>query len=798
MPAAPLPANERERLAALRTYGGLDSAQDEAFDALVRVASSLCETPIALVTILDESRQRFLSSHGLPGASETSREVSFCAHGLESRELLIVEDAEKDVRFADNPFVTHAPHVRFYAGCPLIDQAGFAIGTLCVIDSKPRTLSVYQQGILRELGTAMVRLLEARKIDNALFAAELAAKHARADLDFMIDAASASIIYWDADLRYRIANRVAVAWFGEEARGRHAREVLGEELFAQNEHLMRAALEGQVQRFDRAIVTMDGRKRHIEVTYSPDLREGRALGFVASSVDVTELQAALVTSERRNALLTLAEEVAQIGHWRMEIGSERVYWSPEVFRIYGRDPATFVPTLALGVEAYHPDDRARVSVLVQRAVEAGQSFDFELRLVRSDGAVRNVECRGRCEVDPETGKTQGIVGVFQDVTERKLLRERNARRDRLLTTGTLASGVGHEINNPLAYVSANVEFAIDELTVLAGPSPDSQMLEVLEVLGEAREGAGRIQKIVLGLKAFAREEGPVAPTNVRAAVDVAIDMAVHELRGAATLVTEHALVPRVLADESRLSQVILSLLMNAAQAFVVRDPSRNRVTVRTFATADGRVAVEVEDNGPGIEEDVLPRIYDPFFSTRSVGKGTGLGLAIAHAIVTAIGGEISCVTTVGAGTTFRVLLAVAPPVVTTASVPEMPARARRRGNVLVIDDEPALLRTIARALKGDHDVVAVGSPIDALRMLVEERRPFDLILCDLVMPLMTGMELYERVKSHDPALAARFVFVTGGAADEELRAFLASVPNERLEKPFVNESLRMLTRRLVG
>ena len=797
MPAAPLPANERERLAALRAYGVLDSAQDEAFDALVRVASSVCETPIALVTLLDERRQWFLSSHGLAGLKETPREVAFCAHGLESPELLIVEDAEKDARFADNPLVTHAPYVRFYAGCPLIDQAGFAIGTLCVVASEPRTLSTHQQGILREIGTAMVRLLEARKIDNALFAAELATKRARADLDFMIDATSASIIYWDADLRYRLANRVAISWFGAEAQGRHAREVLGEALFAQNEHLMAAALCGEVQRFDRTLTTRDGKRRHITVTYTPDIREGEALGFVATSVDVTELKAALLASQRHNALLALAEALAQVGHWRVEVGSELLYWSPEVFRIHGRDPETFVPTLTLGFEAYHPDDRARVSELVQRAVDAGQSFDFELRLVRPDGSVRNVECRGRCEVDPATGKTQAIDGVFQDVTDRNVLRERNARHDRLLTTGTLASGVGHEINNPLTYVTANVEFAIDELTALAGAAPSSRMLEVLEVLGEAKEGAGRIQKIVRGLKAFAREDAPLAPVDVRAAIDVAIDMAVHELRSAATITTSYLSLKMVLADESRLSQVILALLVNAAQAFVQRDPSRNRVTVKTDALPDGRVVIEVEDNGPGIAADVLPRIYDPFFTTKSVGQGTGLGLAIAHAIVSSLNGEISCTTQLGKGTTFRVVLTAAP-ASAARKISDPPAKLASRGKVLIVDDEPLVLRTITRAIKDEHEAVAVSSAAEALRLLVEEKVAFDVVLCDLVMPLMSGMDLYRRVLEHDPAIAARFVFVTGGAADEELRGFLAGVPNERLDKPFASASLRVLLRKLLS
>ncbi|HSO37079.1 MAG TPA: response regulator, partial [Labilithrix sp.] len=178
-----------------------------------------------------------------------------------------------------------------------------------------------------------------------------------------------------------------------------------------------------------------------------------------------------------------------------------------------------------------------------------------------------------------------------------------------------------------------------------------------------------------------------------------------------------------------------------------------------------------------------------------VGHGTGLGLAIAHTIVTSLGGEISCSTKLGKGTTFRVVLAAAPEAALSTR-PQRPAPAAGPGSkVRVVDDEPSVLRAISRSLTSDHDVVAVGSAVDALRLLTEENVAFDVIFCDLMMPVMTGMDLYRRVQAHDPAMAERFVFVTGGSANEELRRFLDEVPNERLEKPFGNESLQTMARR---
>jgi PAS domain S-box-containing protein len=672
-----LPADEPQRLRALRSYGILDSDSEGAFDAIVRVAASVCDAPVALVSLIDERRQWFLASAGLDGGvTETPRELAFCAHAIHERQVMVVEDATRDARFADNPLVTGEPHVRFYAGAPLVDQQGFALGTLCVVGPQPRTLTAFQEKVLQELSSVVVRLLEARKADHAL-------------------------------------------------------------------------------------------------------------------------HDALLASEQSNDLLMLAEEVADVGHWRIDADEHRIYWSPQVFRIHGRDASTFVPTLADGIEAFHPDDRARVSEHVRKALEEGTDFELELRLVRPDGSVRRVESRGRCEIDPTTGKTKTVVGVFQDCTERHALRERLARQERLVTTGTLAAGVGHEINNPLTYVVANIDFAIEGVKRLEELAPRAETDDILGVLDEAREGADRIGKIVLGLKAFARED-VVAPTDLHASIEMSRNMAAYAVRTSAELVTELGEVPLVMADASRLSQVFVNLFLNSAQAFVTADPSRNRITVRTGLVRDGRVSIDVEDNGPGIPDDVLPRIFDPFFTTKEIGHGTGLGLAICHDIVESFGGEISCTTRLGEGTSFRIVLARAAPDARGApSVPE-PAHASSRGRILVIDDEPAILRAFERALREEHDIVLIGDSREARRLLLGAHQPFDVIFCDLMMPHLNGMDLYREVEEHDAAVAERFAFVTGGALDARFHGFLEDVPRPHLEKPFTSARLRGMTARLVS
>ncbi len=399
-----------------------------------------------------------------------------------------------------------------------------------------------------------------------------------------------------------------------------------------------------------------------------------------------------------------------------------------------------------------------------------------------------------------------IVTTFREITEQRAseeerdrLRERLVRQDRLVTTGTLAAGVAHEINNPLSFVSANLDLAIEELEeleALGGNSPSERIRELLQMLGEARDGAERIRRIVRGLRSLAREDSAPSPLEVARSIEQSIHLAMHELRQKATITHERSPVPSVLADDSRLSQVLVNLLVNAAQAFTDNDASKNRVTVRASLGTDNRVEIAVSDNGPGIAADVLPRIFDPFFTTKELGQGIGLGLSISHSIVTSLGGELTCETKLGQGSTFRVWLPIAEaltePEVTIESLP-----SKRRGRILVVDDEPAVLRAIKRLLSADHEIVAVSDPREALG-LFERSEAFDLVFCDLMMPHLTGVELYDRVRTLSPRDAERFVFISGGIIDERMNDLLADITNERVEKPFSPQNMRGIARRFVG
>jgi CheY-like chemotaxis protein len=240
----------------------------------------------------------------------------------------------------------------------------------------------------------------------------------------------------------------------------------------------------------------------------------------------------------------------------------------------------------------------------------------------------------------------------------------------------------------------------------------------------------------------------------------------------------------------------VNLLVNAAQSIEEGDAQHNLITVRTGRVSADRVFLEVEDTGSGIDADRIDHVFEPFWTSKPKGVGTGLGLSICHGIVTSAGGEISVAKSVqGAGSTFRIELPVAPD----GAFPGHPRAVHagptigegRRTRILVVDDEPKLGAMLALAFRDRFEVEVLDNGRDA-QLVLERDGDFDLVLCDLMMPEVSGMDLYERVSAARPALAERFVFMTGGAFTDRARAFLKAHRLRRIEKPFPLERVEQL------
>jgi PAS domain S-box-containing protein len=382
-----------------------------------------------------------------------------------------------------------------------------------------------------------------------------------------------------------------------------------------------------------------------------------------------------------------------------------------------------------------------------------------------------------------------VVSSVRDVSDRR----HAEAAARLAGIGTLAAGVAHEINNPLAYVLTNLAWLREQLDTPGAP-PDA----LRQAAEEAHGGAERVRDIVHQLRLFARPDERVGPIDVAAAARSALTLARNEIRHRAALVTRLGDVPPVLGNENRLAQVFLNLLTNAAQAIPDGHADRNEIRLEVRAGEEGTVVAEVSDSGAGIPEEIRAHLFEPFLTTKAVGRGMGLGLFVCHGIVAGMGGRIEVEPRAGAGTIFRLVLPAAEAEARGEPAVPRPAPPARRGRVLVLDDDERVAGALRRILEREHRVDVLTDARDALAR-VRAGEAWDVVFCDLMMPDMSGAEWFEEVRRADPALASRVVFVTGGAFTDAAREFLGRVPNARLEKPFAPDEVRAaVAERLAG
>jgi PAS domain S-box-containing protein len=445
------------------------------------------------------------------------------------------------------------------------------------------------------------------------------------------------------------------------------------------------------------------------------------------------------------------------------------------------------------------DDAEKAESRIRTLMQTGKRFEepTEYRMRDPDGREFFVEISSiRIEVDGEPA----VLGFARDVTERKAVQARLVQGDRLAALGTLAAGVAHEINNPLAYMMLGLDRLSRRLSRLPVGAAETESFQ--RDIAEIREGAERVAAIVRDLKAFSRaDELSRGPVDVRAALENTIRLTENEIRHRATLVRRYEEVEPANANQARLEQVFLNLIVNAVQALTEGDYREHEITVALRQEDPERVVVEISDTGPGIPPEILDRIFDPFFTTKALGIGTGLGLPICRGIVTGIGGHLDIESQVGNGTRARVTLPVyvrAPARASTSARPStVPPAPAKRGRLLIVDDEPQVTRLLKHILNEEHDVLVASSGRAALEAL-EVDDDVDLILCDVMMPEINGVEVYRRLERSKPELARRMVFMTGGAFTPSTVEFLRTTEQPTLGKPFDNAALMKLIRTRVA
>lgn len=399
-----------------------------------------------------------------------------------------------------------------------------------------------------------------------------------------------------------------------------------------------------------------------------------------------------------------------------------------------------------------------------------------------------------------------LLNCIRDTTDRTRAREYEQRlvhANRLAAIGQLAAGVAHEVNNPAAFILVNLQQAqelLSELRVQVGdavPSARHRLDACQDMLADSLEGTRRVASIVKGLRSFARIEGnELEIVDFNDLVRLACRMATNEIRHRASLVTDLDALPPITAHRAQLSQVVLNLLINAAQAIPPGAVSNNQIRLST-SCEDDEIVMRVEDSGKGIAPHVLPNIFDPFFTTKERDVGTGLGLAICAETIRKHGGVLSVESTEGQGSCFTVAL----PIKGDLQPSRQPAQAQSepgvnldRARVLVVDDDAMVRRAFLRILGRKHDAVEAQNGEEALELL-ESGEPFDIILCDLMMPGLDGPALYEAATRIDPEFGDLFVFVSGGAFSASTRSFLERMQPLVLEKPISRDVLLRIVAR---
>ena len=485
------------------------------------------------------------------------------------------------------------------------------------------------------------------------------------------------------------------------------------------------------------------------------------------------------------------------GFYRATAAGELLDCNEAFARILGwPDRATLLAAGANDLFGEPAEHAARLARLRQ-APAPGRN---ELALTRRDGQAAWVAASESIALDGDGREV--VEGAVVDVTDRRQMEARLLQAERLASVGTLAAGVAHEVNNPLSYVIANLGYAQEQVAAAGdsfrtrGAVHECALLDqAMEALLEARQGAERVRAIVRDLRMYARaEDERKTLLDLGAVAESALGVLRDEISSRARVVRSFRASPPVLAPEGRLGQVFLNLLSNAVQALPEGDPAHGEIRVGVEPVGSGKVLVEVEDNGTGMDPEVAGRAFEPFFTTRG-GKATGLGLPICRAVVASLGGEITLDTAKGRGTRVRVILptAEAHPVRRDLAGAELgPADSGAR-RVLVVDDDPVVGQAVRRLL-GGNEVVLCSESQRALELLSRDRS-FDVILCDLFMPVTSGMDFYRTLLAQDPETASRVTFISAGAYTEETSEFLDAVPNRCMEKPFDAARLRALVSR---
>lgn len=815
---AAVPANESERLAALYCYDILDTPPEASFDRLTRTARVIFDAPICVLTLMDAERQFFKSKIGVT-KTEAPREYAFCAHGILQADPLVICDATKDVRFADNPIVTGMPNVRFYVGAPLRTPDGFALGSLCVLDVQPREAPTAEElRVLEDLAAQAVELLEARKSQKEVagLRGDLEGVREKMSVDdkhrlhmermaaLALDAGRMGIFEWDAvGNQIRWSDRLfQIMGFPLADSPPSTREWLRMLHLEDRQPLLDKIREARQSGDNftvkyRLVNSAGGECAITSVGKHFFDEESRLLGALGVSWDSTENdrnERALAESEE---LFRTLSSACPIGIFRTDLDENTTYVNPRLTEIWDMPPDELVGWK--WKSRLHPDDARGLVELDLKSASKHTRVQREYRLVMPDGTVRWIQSRAAIVHDSH-GKPAGKVGTVDDITERKstLLELQAAKEAAEVASHSkdlFLANVSHELRTPLNGVLGMTDLLLEtelseeqrEMAEIVRDSGRSLLMVVNDILDLSRIEAGKL----------AIEHAPFDWKDMmRQAMSLVEPEA--QRKGLSLELTQSANIPgRFEGDPGRVKQILLVFLTNA-----LKFTSKGSIAVEVVADEVSEGALEmlltVRDTGPGISIKQQGKLFRPFSqidpsSTRKHG-GVGLGLAIARSLAELMGGSVGVVSAPGEGSTFWLRL-VLPTYVGALKPEQTPSRLEQngvRGRVLVVEDNPVnqdVAVSVLRQLGWQADVAANGH----VAFDLIQQREYALLLMDCQMPGLDGYSATEQIRSWEKTARrpeVPIVALTAHAMTGDRERCLNAGMNDYLAKPFALAELR--------
>ncbi len=645
MKAAEKHPAEAERLASLDRLKILDTLPEKEFDDLTLIASHICGTPIGLVSLVDETRQWFKSKRGLD-APETSRDIAFCAHAILGDDLFIIPDSRIDERFSNNPLVTKDPYVVFYAGAPLISPDGYPIGTLCVIDHKPKTLNESQKACLKALANQVSKLLDLRlQIDLHQRAVEkLECKKAA------IENLTEGVVLHNKDFEIIEFNSSALEILGLTAQQLTGKTSMDPDwrtikedgtAFPGEEHPAVLALKTGKEQHNvlMGVSRPNSELRWIKINATPIFLPDELAPYrvVVSFSDITnEKNAAIQTDFNKKYLQRIIDTIpAMITHWNTDLINlnansackKFVGKSPE--EIKGRSLSTF-----LGKDLYELNYPLVLKVL------QGQEQIFEYAVTLPNGSVLNVMSNYIPEI--HNGAVVGFFIIVTDVTdikllenERQIMAAKMIESAKLSSLGEMAGGIAHELNTPLAIIISRAAILLEKFSNGdANPNESAKQIDKIKLTAE------RIAKIVKALRQFSRDSknDPNEIFSISSAIEATLELCQEKLtQSEIMLIKNYSTDLEISGKFTEISQVIMNLISNSIDAI---EPMKDKWIKIEATEIENYCQIRVSDSGAGISAEIQEKIMNPFFTTKEIGKGTGLGLSISNGIIKSHGGKI--------------------------------------------------------------------------------------------------------------------------------------------------------------